>query len=119
MSVVINRPRAGAMSDRGLDLYESPDVATIGLLMAEPALQQKFVFEPCCGRNAISRVLRAAGIPVYASDIVDYGTAGQDGQADFFATTVLPDLRTTAIVSNPPYGRKLAGVRAPRADLGA
>ena len=108
MTVIINRPRAAPMSDRGLDLYESPDVATMALLSAEPDLRRKFVFEPCCGRNAISRVLRAAGISVYASDIVDYGTAGQDGQADFFATTTLPDGRITAIVSNPPYGRKLA-----------
>ena len=108
MTVVINRPRAAPMSDRGLDLYESPDVATLGLLSAEPALRGRFVFEPCCGRNAISRVLRAAGISVYASDIVDYGTAGQDGQADFFAITTLPDRRISAIVSNPPYGRKLA-----------
>ena len=106
--VIINRPRAAPMSDRGLDLYESPDVATIALLSAEPELLEKFVFEPCCGRNAITRVLRATGISVFASDIVDYGTAGQDGQADFFATTTLPDGRITAIVSNPPYGRKLA-----------
>src|SRR5262245_37731230 len=108
MSVIINRPRTGSMADRGLDLYETPNVATIGLMMAEPELRLKFVFEPCCGRNAITRVLRAAGISVYASDIVDYGTHGQDGQADFYTTTILPDPRITTIVSNPPYGRKLA-----------
>ena len=93
MTVIINRPRAAPMSHRGLELYESPDVATLGLLSAEPDLQRKFLFEPCCGRNAISRVLRAEGISVYASDMVDYGTAGQDGQADFFATTTQPEVR--------------------------
>lgn len=107
MTTLANRPRRAPMSDRGLGLYETPDAATSALLSAEPDLLEKFVFEPCCGRNAITRVLRAAGIPVYASDVVDYGTAGQDGQADFFETSALPDERITTIVSNPPYGRKL------------
>ena len=103
-----NRPQHAPVSARGLDFYETPDVATIALLSAEPDLLGKFIFEPCCGRNAITRVLRSAGISVYACDIVDYGTDGQDGQADFFETRTLPDPRINAIVSNPPYGRKLA-----------
>ena len=108
MTAIINRPRCSPMSDRGLDLYETPDAATIALLSAEPDLLGRFIFEPCCGRNAVTRVLRGAGISVYASDIVDYGTASQDGQADFFETRTLPDPRINVIVSNPPYGRKLA-----------
>ena len=43
MTVIINRPRAAPMSHRGLELYESPDVANLGLLSAEPDLQRKFL----------------------------------------------------------------------------
>ena len=96
MPLIINRPRAAPMSDRGLDLYESPNVATIALLSAAPELHKHFVFEPCCGRNAITCVLRTAGIPVYASDIAETIMAA----LDMPRRTLWPEL---AVFANNPW----------------
>ena len=56
MTVIINRPRAAPMSHRGLELYESPDVANLGLLSAEPDLQRKFLFKPSRGKRPDAKV---------------------------------------------------------------
>ena len=53
---------------------------------------------PAPDRNAITGVLRAHWIEVYASDIVDYGTKGQDAELDFFTCMALPDMRIAGIV---------------------
>ena len=48
------------MSDCGLDLYKKHLTwRPLGQLSPEPDFQRKSLFEPCCGKNAISRVLRA------------------------------------------------------------
>ena len=67
-------------SARGNDLYETPEVATLALLRAEPL--PPTILEPACGRGAISKVLRSAGHTVIENDIVDYGQ-GQDSVQDF------------------------------------
>ena len=51
-------------SARGNDLYETPEVATLALLRAEPL--PRSIWEPACGRGAIVRVLRNAGHGVIA-----------------------------------------------------
>lgn len=93
--------RAGVKShsyaDRRADLYETPAEATRALLKVESF--PHLIWEPACGRGAITRVLRAAGHGVLASDLNAYG-AGQDFQFDFLERyrTEVP-----AIITNPPY----------------
>jgi hypothetical protein len=62
------------------------------------------IWEPCCGNGAMAQVLESHGHRVVGTDLVDrgYGEAGRD----FLAETRLPD-GVTAIVTNPPYGRRL------------
>ena len=57
-------------SAHGNDLYETPELATLALLRAEP-LPRK-IWEPACGPGAIVRVLRDAGHRVIATDLIDY-----------------------------------------------
>jgi hypothetical protein len=61
-------------AERGLDLYETPEPATRALLEVESF--DGTIWECANGRNAISRVLRAAGYRVIATDLVDYGVEG-------------------------------------------
>lgn len=102
------RAAVGTMSatreERGVNLYETPPEAVHALLAFETFSQT--VWEPSCGKGAISRVLEAAGHEVRLSDLVDYGTADRHGEVqavqDFLATQAeegCPD-----IVTNPPYG---------------
>jgi hypothetical protein len=104
--------------ERGRNFYETPIEATHALLVLERFEDE--VWEPACGKGAISRVLIASGYDVHQSDIEDRGTAGLDGViqnvVDFMQTK-----RTTAddgviqmdfegrpdIVTNPPYGADL------------
>lgn len=57
------------------------------------------VWEPACGDGAMVRVIRAAGIPCCASDIVNRGCP-DSWVADYF--TCLRS-RALAIITNPPY----------------
>ena len=69
-----------AHAERGLDLYETPDVAVEALLRVEKIPQR--IWEPAAGKGAIVRVLRGHGHAVIASDIYDYG--GLDFVGDEF-----------------------------------
>ena len=88
-------------TDRNLDFYETPSVATDALLRVEwlprpPA----FIWEPAAGNGAIAKVLEANGYRVVKSDIVqrDYEL---DCVSDFL--TMPAQFNVEAIVSNPPY----------------
>jgi hypothetical protein len=87
------------LAERGLDLYETPDVATRALLRVEQIPHR--IWEPAAGRGAIVRVLRDRGHAVIANDIVDYGfplhTVG-----DFLKTTAMP-AGCSCILTNPPF----------------
>jgi hypothetical protein len=88
-------------NQRGTDLYETPCEVTLALLDAERL--PRILFEPCCGRGAITRILRALGHTVHSRDIVDYHSPDQDaGGQDFLLASELPS-GTEAIVTNPPY----------------
>lgn len=97
--------RSASQEDRGNNLYETPAEAMHVLLALERF--SPTVWEPACGRGAISAMLEAAGYAVVLSDVVDYGTATADGEVQ-----AVTDFRETArgegechdIVSNPPYG---------------
>ena len=91
------------LGERGDDLYETPAVATEALLdflAAERDEVEGAVWEPCCGKGAISRVLEARGINVISSDLVDYGygAAGRD-----FLLEARAPAKVGAIITNPPY----------------
>ena len=87
-----------ANAERGLDLYQTPPVATGALLRVEQLPHR--IWEPAAGRGAIVNVLRDAGHAVIASDIHDYG--GLHFCRDFLAETKAP-ADCEAIVTNPPY----------------
>jgi hypothetical protein len=89
------------LAERRDDLYETPECATRALLAVE-SLPQGTVWEPACGPGAIVRVLRAAGHQVYATDLVNYGSADQDEhRVDFLMEFAAPEI--ASIVTNPPF----------------
>ncbi len=89
------------------DFYETPTVATRRLLDAE--MFADWVWEPACGRGAITKVLEADGHRVLASNLNNYGVGYTP--VDFFsdkALSTLPLPSPTAkngpdIITNPPY----------------
>ncbi len=99
-----------ALAARGDDLYETPAVATEALLRVEPLAG--LIWEPCAGRGAIARVLRAAGHHVVTQDLVAYegADAGIETPIDFLMETRAPE-GCAAIVTNPPYKLADAFVR--------
>ncbi len=98
-----------ALKARGDDLYETPSEAVLALLEAEELPWA--VWEPACGRGAITRVLRDAGRQVYATDLIDYHSPDQDMAGwDFLMETQVP-LGVGAIVTNPPYKNAAAFAR--------
>lgn len=84
-------------AERGPDCYETPTCAVETLLCVESI--PRLVWEPAAGPGAITKVLRAHGHTVYASDLHDYG-CGMPG-IDFLTTDLRPPVQ--AIVTNPPY----------------
>ncbi len=88
-------------SARGNDLYETPEVATLALLRAEPL--PRTIWEPACGPGAIVRVLRDAGHRVIATDLIDYHSPDQDHAGrDFLLERRAPE-GVEIIVTNPPF----------------
>jgi hypothetical protein len=92
---------AHPVSERGNDLYETPDVAVNALLKVENL--PDVIWEPACGPGLIVRMIRATGRQVYATDLVDYKSKDQDAAGwDFLMETQLP-IGVQAIVTNPPF----------------
>jgi hypothetical protein len=107
MTVLVTGNKRAPIRDRGNDLYETPECATLALLRAENLPHR--IWEPACGRGAIVNVLRAAGHEVVASDLVDHGmpvTCPGYLNVDFLMEHRAPE-GVEAIVTNPPF--KLAG----------
>jgi hypothetical protein len=88
------------LSERGLDLYETPDVAVQALLGVEELPQ--FLWEPACGRGRIVRMLRSSGRTVIGSDVQRFDDPTCFWGRDFFLETRVPD-GCQGIVTNPPY----------------
>lgn len=88
-----------ALADRKDDLYETPRAATRALLDVQgfPGA----VWEPACGRGAISNVLALAGHVVYSTDLVNYGFGGSG--VDFLMERRVPSVSVRSIVTNPPF----------------
>jgi hypothetical protein len=62
----LTRQRA-PLADRKDDFYETPACATAVLLRVEAITGP--IWEPCCGRGAIAKVLRANGFDVWATEL--------------------------------------------------
>jgi hypothetical protein len=92
--------KCDAWSERGDDLYQTPDVAVHALLKAERITGT--IWEPACGPGAMVKVLRDAAHRVYATDLVDYGCPDSDGGIDFLLERH-PSFHIGAIVTNPPF----------------
>ena len=90
----------GPLRDRGNDLYETPECATLALLRVEQL--PKRIWEPACGRGAIVRVLRAHGHEVLASDLIDYSDPTCFYRRDFLLEHKLPKC-CECILTNPPF----------------
>lgn len=78
------------------DFYETPVDAVTDLLAADDVPAR--VWEPACGRGAISRVIEASGRSVISTDLVDRGFGL--GRVDFLLERAL---LAPAIVTNPPF----------------
>ena len=87
-----------ALKERRNDLYETPSCATDTLLREYPLPVN--IWEPACGRGAISRILEKAGHNVISTDLVDYGYG--DSGVDFLMEWRRRD-GVEAIVTNPPF----------------
>jgi hypothetical protein len=97
-------------AERGNNLYQTPPEAVRTLLSL--CRFSETVWEPACGKGAISRMLEDAGYGVELSDLVDYGTADRHGELqrveDFLASAPRrDDPARPDIVTNPPYGQNL------------
>ncbi len=93
----------GGFKERAYDLRETPPQATQALIRTGELAKYRVLFEPCAGKGAISRVLRAGGWQVIAHDLIHYPGADPDikPDIDFFGSRV--GIYLDAIVTNPPY----------------
>ena len=82
------------------DLYETPPGAVYALLEVEQLPHH--IWEPACGRGAITDILRNHGHTVRATDLTDYGCPDSESRVDFLMETQR-SFTTSAIVTNPPY----------------
>jgi hypothetical protein len=98
-----NRPSFGrSKAERGFDLNDTPPVALAPLFEHEPLLAGvKSICEPFAGKGNLVTPMRARGITVYASDILDRGCPDST-VLDFRQMTQRPPDCDT-LVSNPAY----------------
>jgi hypothetical protein len=93
----------GKHKERAYDLRETPPEATRALIRTGALDSFRVLFEPCAGKGAISRVLKAGGWDVVSHDLIDYDDRDPDIHTgiDFFSSVKTFSLQ--AIVTNPPY----------------
>jgi len=91
-----------ALKDRKDDLYETPECATLALLRTGELPSGGRIWEPCAGRGAIARVLRAHGFDVCTHDLVAHlgADCGIQTGIDFLME---PFASAPLIVTNPPF----------------
>jgi hypothetical protein len=82
------------------DFYETPEWCTLALLDNHQFPKSEVVFEPACGKGAISEVLRRQGFKVFSQDLVEYGY--EYGMAGYDFLEEVADVKGT-IITNPPY----------------
>jgi hypothetical protein len=92
------RPR----SARGLDLFDTPAKGIVPLFAHEPLLEAvTSVGEHFAGRGNLVLAMRARGITVHASDILDRGCPDST-VCDFFAMTAPPE-GCRVFLTNPAF----------------
>jgi hypothetical protein len=88
---------------RGHDFYETPVEATQTLLRHQ--WLPKRCWDPCAGRGALTRVLRAAGHITFETDLIDWQEHAPGSEintgVDFLA--MRSGIECDAIVMNPPF----------------
>jgi hypothetical protein len=91
---------------RGLDQFDTPPVALEPLFVHEPLLAGvKSIGEHFCGKGNLVLPMRARGIQVYASDIVDRGCPDSK-VVDFLKMTKRPP-DCDVLLTNPAYDRAM------------
>lgn len=82
------------------DFYPTPPEPTRALLAAELPRLREFgaVWEPAAGDGAMAREIKAVGLEVFKSDLVDRGCGAEI--RSFYDFTAPP---SAAIVTNPPF----------------
>ena len=104
----------GRFKERAYDLRETPPEATRALIRTGELDKYRVLFEPCAGKGAISRELKAAGWRVISHDLIAYPGADPDVQGGYnffhavnnFRIEGVPEVNLAplqAIVTNPPY----------------
>lgn len=97
---LVTGSKAAKHSERGHDVYETPEPAIEALLKIEPLPHH--IWEPACGPGAIVRVLRDHGHTVWATDLVDHGCPDSEKRVDFLMERQ-SRIDVEAIVTNPPF----------------
>jgi hypothetical protein len=85
------------------DHYPAPD-RTIAALAEHVDLAGKMVWEPCASSGQMAEALKAAGVTVFCSDIVDRGYPLNALLT--FTNGVRPEFRFDGVVTNPAYGHQ-------------
>jgi len=85
------------------DFYQTCPQAVRGLLSKEKGLYKGTVWEPACGKGAISNVLREHQINVYSSDLYDRGCG--DVGIDFLTAPIPSGQGIKHVVTNPPFSQ--------------
>lgn len=88
------------------DFYETPCEA-IDRLFAFWRPQEDKIWEPCCGRGAISEVLKKYGYTVVSTDIEDRGYSWADKMNYLEIDKPLAPF----VMTNPPYNRSFEFVK--------
>ncbi|MGI3165522.1 hypothetical protein [Pseudooceanicola sp. 200-1SW] len=90
-----------------LDDFPTPPWATRAL--CEELAREGFdlaamdAWEPCCNRGYMAEPLRESFRSVFATDVKDYGYAGQNGVADFLIDWAQDAPKVDFVVMNPPF----------------
>lgn len=82
------------------DFYPTPPHAVEELLKREVFTGN--VWECACGDGAISEILKAKGLSVFSSDIVDRGY-GENRKLDFLNDSQTKGINAHNIITNPPF----------------
>ena len=92
--------KADALERQPDEFYPTPPEPTRALLHAEIDRLRAFplIWEPACGDGAMTREMRALGLSVYQSDLIDRGCGAEIRSFYDFVNPVAP-----AIVTNPPF----------------
>jgi hypothetical protein len=103
MAICRQGAQRGRWKERAFDLRETPPEATRALIRTGELDQYRVLFEPCAGKGAISRELKAGGWRVISHDLIDYDGRDPDIQTDIDFFGAYQTTYLQAIVTNPPY----------------